>query len=63
MMAESFTDVYAMSLISKFTHWLHDYWTAWMVEKLPFGNEDETSNVAGLRLLSGYGQMINLNFN
>lgn len=40
-----------MSLFSNFTHWLHGCWPAGTVEKLPFVNEDGTTNAPGVRIV------------
>jgi hypothetical protein len=40
-----------MSLLSRYTHWLHTRWPAGTVEKLPDIREDGTTVVPGVRVV------------
>ena len=40
-----------ISLIKKYTNWLHTQWPAGLVEKLPLVNEDGSTNVPGLYIV------------
>ena len=40
-----------MSLIGRYTHWLHTRWPAGTVEKLPDIRDDGTTAVPGVRIV------------
>lgn len=40
-----------LSLVSKYTHWLHSQWPAGLVEKGPRVNDDGTTRIAGVRVV------------
>jgi NosR/NirI family nitrous oxide reductase transcriptional regulator len=39
-----------LSLIRKYTHWLHTQWPAGVVEKLPESGEHGLTNISGVRI-------------
>lgn len=51
-----------LSLISKYTHWLHSRWPAGTVEKGPSVNDDGTTQVAGVRIVGDLTGMPLLKF-